>query len=314
MEFSYDKYVQYPRPLEASTPSNIILPSGNNRVNKDDDALKSGQTYWSMEATEDLSTMKDYFEAFYSQQIFNQDTTNLAVDGPSCCGKSSLIDKFKALKVNDFFNVQTGNSYNIFPTLAISYIYINKEFAKLNDMISDRSLISNIAYLMAYFIMNCRANGLKEEKTLHGICEELVDMHNLKSAFSYIRGLRCTVLIVMDSSFECSRKRMYARGLATGSYSDMAKSQCKEYHEAQVAAFSYIANILNFPCLDLNYVRKKYQVEDDTLIFQENASAFHKYNYLKNENYNLDIDVSVSSSGTEFFKQLQEIAIDLSYR
>ena len=315
METLTNYYAVHPN-FWASQEKPVILPSGNEKpIKRDGDNFSSkilhGETYWSQD-TRDFGDMMTYFDKFYANAFKN--CTSLAVDGPSCCGKSTLIDTFKPLKINQFYNVQTANAYNIFPTSALSYIHINDEFNAHYNLISDRSAISNVCYLIAYYVMNCITNNLKPDKSLHGICQDAVDLHNLKSLFSYLKSRNYNILIIMDSSYRHTKRRMIARGKATGSSSDLAKALIPQYHTAQIASFSFVANILNLLCLDFHYIRRSFKIKDDSLMFKANYEAFTKHNTLTNQGIVMKLPIESTTSGTDFFKTLQGIAIDLSSR
>lgn len=235
---------------------------------------KKGETFWTLDAFPYVS-MEEYLDQFYQQYIshFNQ----IAVDGPTACGKSSLIEYLNPQKVNSFFDLNKGNGYNIISEYALIYIKINELLTKHDGLAVDRSIVSNIAYLMAYYVMNVLVNNMTFNKSLHGICREFVSLFNLEHMLQHIRSKKFNVFILMDSSFEAFAKRTNKRGIVSGSVSDCVKSLCQEYHTAQIASFSYLANFLNFPCLDLNYVRKFYNVTSDFALFTVNDAMFKKH-------------------------------------
>ncbi len=311
MDDIFDNYIKHPKITDYVNYNFIAQPSFEQTIEQ---RRRYGETYWSLDVSEILPTVKSYFDEFYKRLVYECDINNLAVDGPSCCGKSSMLENFKPLKVNQFFNIQHCNAYNIYPTATISYYHINKIFARTYNTICDRSLISNLAYLITYQIMNFISNQTLTHFSLFGLCEHIIDMHNLKSFLSYIKGQKYNILIILDSDFEASAKRMNIRGRLRSSNGDIAKSLCYQYHTAQTAAFSYLANILGLACIDLNYVRKKYNVENDQEIFTSNKNMFEKHNTITNNNYTIDIEKEFTVCGSSFYKTLQQVAINISNR
>ncbi|UVT30827.1 guanosine monophosphate kinase [Penaeus vannamei nudivirus] len=309
MEELYNSFVVYPKFGNDEDCKDQPLKS-NRDVGCIEEAKQKGEAFWSMDATTDMLTIDDYFDAFYDRFKFHQ---SLAVDGPSGCGKSSMINKYKPLKVNGFVNIQEDNSYNIFPANALPYIFINLKIAETENAISDRSAISNFAYFITYFIMNAITSNLYPGHTLHGICDIMVNLHNLKPFLEFIKPhMQKNTLILMDSSFEHNARRINKRGRLTSSISDIAKSICYEYFISQIAAFSYLANILEIPCIDINYVRTKFYIDDDSKIFEANSRAFNKVNILDND---CIVDVAYErTNGSNFMKELQKHVIDISRR
>ena len=230
-----------------------------------------GETFWSLDCKDD-DDLEKYFEEFYKQFVKHYD--RLAIDGPSACGKSTLIQDLNPAKINQFFNIGQENNYNQISEHSYIYININEKLAEYPGLVTDRSVISNLAYLMTYYIMNLLANNGLFNKSLHSVCQEFIDIHNLKSLLQNIKAKKLQVLIILDSSFENMAARVNARGLSENSASDVIKPLCKEYHTAQIAAFAYFANYMNYPCIDLNYVRCHFDIKDDAEIFKANKKAF----------------------------------------
>ncbi|UOT91788.1 TK2 [Aratus pisonii nudivirus] len=276
---------------------------------------KQGETFWSLDVTEDVTDLEEYFKKFYNLYVLGN--TNVFVDGPAACGKSTLVNDLNPLKINQFYNINEGNGYNICPEYALAYIVLNEDFSKYENICTDRSIVSNLAYLIAYYCMNLINNNAVYNKSIHFICEEYVLVSNLKPVLEYIRSLKLEVIIFVDSSFEYSAKRMNARGVALESNSNIVKSLCKEYHTAQLAAFSYLANYMNYPCIDFNYIRLHYKVDDDSDLFRMNSKYFQSVISESLEMGNLqvlDITTEITTIHPEVMKELHNNAIKISTR
>lgn len=301
MDYIYNKYCLEPKLKDAVSP---ITPTIY-------DYKKQGETFWSLDC-ETIETIDEYFKIFYNTYISNYE--NLAVDGPAACGKSSLLAKLKPTKINKFYNINDANIYNTIPEMSLTYIKINEELSKYKGLTTDRSSISNIAYLMTYYIMNMITNDGLYNKSLHSVCHEFMNFNNLFSLLQNIRSKKMNTLIVLDSSFEHVAKRMNKRGLDQKSPSDVVKSLCKEYHTAQIAAFSYLANYMNYPCIDLNYVRLAFSVTDETLLFKANTNAFKNCCYFEPFNKIINVPRERTTLNSDTLKWVHNNAIQISKR
>ncbi|UVX94893.1 TK2 [Callinectes sapidus nudivirus] len=272
-----------------------------------------GETFWSMDCNYNTPTLKSYFDEFYKKYLKNKN--NLAVDGPSCCGKSSMISSANPIKINDYSNINDNNSYNKIGEASLTYVIINDKMMETPNVVSDRSVISNLTYQMAYYVMNLDVNGLIYTRSMHSICEEFINIHNLKPLLQYLKAKKYNILIILDSSFEHSAIRMNKRGLKQKSSSDVVKSLCLEYHRAQTAAFSFMANFLNLPCLDINYLRTTYNKSDDE-IFALNSSSFKEYflKHLNIDNSKVNILTELTNMGNQTIQDLHTITIQITNR
>ncbi|UBZ25616.1 TK2 [Carcinus maenas nudivirus] len=294
----YDDYVSYPKDTDKEETPNTAIHTIRKTM---------GETYWSHNVN-NLSLI-EYFNEVYDTI---SDWEYIAIDGPSCCGKSKLISNLNPMKVNEIYNVNEGNAYNMYGEAAISYFILNDKFQK-EKLTTDRSAISNIAYLMAYYVMNIMTNNCQYNRSMHSLCDEFVNFHNLKPCLEYIRAQNYNVLILLDSSFEHSAIRTNLRGVSVGSTSDIVKSLCFEYHASQTAAFAYLANFMNYPCIDLDYVRTMFDITSDDNIFEANARGFKKHFKGKAENVT-KIPCEKTNISSPFMKYFHYIAIEMSNR
>ncbi|UHB41762.1 GMP kinase [Macrobrachium rosenbergii nudivirus] len=313
MDKIYNDYVLHPK---IKRRKNIhVLPSGNIKIDVDENSilhLKAlGQTYWSLDVDLNIhKTIDDYFEWFYLNTNTNK---AIAIDGMSCTGKSSLISNFTHVKINKYINLQEKNGYNIFPENSISYLLMNMRMAFTSNVLIDRSCISNLAYLYCYYVMNHLGNKRDLLLSSFGLCDEFTRIHNLKPLLEWIKSKNVNAIIYIDSSFEKSAMRMNKRGVHEKSPSDIIKSLVKEYHTAQTTAFAYIANMLNLSCIDFNYLRLMYNVEDDE-IFGKNSKMFYDKMMYREEEKLPNIKPYNTPINSNFIKELQKVALNLSSR
>lgn len=271
---------------------------------------KKGETYWSLDCFT-FMTLDNYLQHFYSNYI--QDCKNLAVDGPSACGKSTILCDLNCSKINNFYNLNESNNYNILPELSLSYIMINDKLSNIENLTMDRSIISNLCYLMTYYVMNTLTNKSVHTKSMHAVCNEFIYLHNLKSTLEFIRAKKYNVLILLDSSFEAMAKRTTARGIKTNSVSDLIKPLCWEYHTAQTAAFAYIANFMQYPCIDFDYLRQFYGLSDEQM-FSKNKEVFERICDFKKFDKPIDIPKKKISINPTVLKCLHSRIIEISNR
>lgn len=301
----YKRHVAFPK-FESHFPP----PHTEKVLNQN---YREGVTYWSMTADETTPTFKDYFTKFYQTSFEN--CNSLAVDGVTACGKSSLLSGCTWTKINNFYNLSKENVYNFISFLSLDYIKINEELSTYEGIVTDRSLVSNLTMLLAYYIMDILTNNNIYTRSMFAICEEFVNMFNLKACLNYIRGKKFNVLIMIDSSYDHWAKRTNIRGVNEKLTTDCIKSLCIQYHRAQTAAFAYIANCLHFPCIDLNYVRVYYNIENESAMFETNKEAFGNNMHFPSTSVDvIDIDKELISVAPPILKVIHERAIALSHR
>ncbi|QBB28632.1 guanosine monophosphate kinase [Homarus gammarus nudivirus] len=301
----YSKYVKHPIFMHKN-PSIKLLKTQKSQ----------GETYWTQDVAVGCNeTVEEYLNRFYLNFISSK-FDNIFIEGPSATGKSSLSRGFNTFKINQFYDVSRNNVYNTYPEMAIIYMNLNLLLSKYKGIVVDRSIISNMAYLMVYYIMNVMVNEGKHLKSMFGLCEEFVTLYNLTPALEYFRNCKTNVLVIIDSSFEHSAKRANGRGIVTNSSSDMIKSICKEYHQAQTAAFSFLANFLRYPCIDLNYIRSNcYNPGGDTEIFTTHAKIFQSwFSGIYEKDVKIEIPQEFRTLDHSVMRHLQDIVIMKSNR
>lgn len=253
-----------------------------------------GMTYWSNIRSYVSKTpcgkeqmREDLFEFFK----YLRTVKNIAVDGPSSMGKTTLIDHFSNTKVNKYNTcINNNHVYNYNPIASNAYVFLNKLIQEdCTGIVCDRSIIANYTYGMCYYLMNIITYNQCGYRTFSAICDEYVNITNTRPFLEYVNGNEFNVLILLDSNYEKCAKRMNARGHKTNSKSDQTKALVREYWLAQNAAFAYIANMLNFKCIDYEYLRTRYNVTEDEL-FNGVQEMFIK-NYKCNENVYINNNV-----------------------
>ena len=224
------------------------------------------------------------------QNIFSCDSskrTTIALDGPSSCGKSTIINHFwHKNKISNYID-HLSDTYNYKPTSALCHALLNlRLLTESENMVLDRSPIANLAYQLCYYIMNCLSNSDNKKDfryTFTALCKEYIEIHNLTPWLEYLNGQKLNIIIILDSDFEQMGKRLFQRGLTMNSSSDMMRSVMDCYLKAQNAAFAYLANELNYYTLDLNFYRLKYSRKDNILKEAEifNAITIHLRNVIE---------------------------------
>lgn len=284
---SYEKYVKIPRVKEytfINSLSNKIETFGSaTKKEIERDILykkNNGETYWSnILCTGDIDKDLDVFFRDF------QDVKNIAIDGPSSLGKTTLIASNTNAEIGQYTDV--SKVYNFNPLATYTYINANRIMAtEFNGVVFDRSIISNFAYGICYYLMSIVTNDQCGYRSFSSMCEEYVNVTNTRPMLEYINSLNLSVFVLLDSDYEKYAKRMNARGYKTHSASDQVKSLSKEYWLCQHAAFAYLANILNFKCLDYNYLRTYYAVDESDLMtivqkkFLDNYTSSDFKNYI----------------------------------
>lgn len=277
-ESCYEKYAKIARVKEYSFIDNLSLKvetfGTNPRKVIERDLLykkNNGETYWSnIIFTGDLhKDLENFFEEL-------RDVKNIAIDGPSSLGKSTLIASNTNAEIGQYTDV--SKVYNFNPLTTYTYINANRIMAtEFNGVVFDRSIISNFAYGICYYLMSIITNDQCGYRSFSNMCEEYVNVTNTRPMLEYINSLNLSVFILLDSDYEQYAKRMNSRGYKNHSISDQVKSLSKEYWLCQHAAFSYLANILNFKCLDYNYLRTYYTVDESELMTLVQKSFLNNY-------------------------------------
>lgn len=201
----------------------------------------------------------------------NSKQKTFAIDGTSCCGKSTLLNQFSSFKINDLLKHDI-KTYNFDAACSFSYYFLSEYLAnKLEYVAFDRSYLANIAYQYVYYIMFYihQINGQLAEtenglfvfdlitgETPFAICENYTRIHHLTPLFEHINAVKPNIIFIIDSDVKSVAKRMEDRGKNLKNVGDLAKSACPQYILAQNAAFAYLAHKCNLPCIDLLILRK----------------------------------------------------------
>lgn len=265
----YDKHVAIPL-----INLNKLLEENNVPVRKRTNLpqlplISDGLMYDTIGVIPDDISLVDLLDNFFRNMFSKVDwTLNFSIDGPSAMAKSSMMKDIPHNKINKFVNVSKNNCYNNIPIASFSYITTYENLLKNSvGMIFDRSIISNIAYGICFYLMSVIVNDFMGYRTYTSVCDEFINSTNMKATLEYINASKYNVLIMIDSSYEHYAQRFYTRGYMNSSKSDVLKSQVYEYWAAQTAAFAYLANILNYNCIDLNSLRLAYpNIDDDQLL------------------------------------------------
>lgn len=211
---------------------------------------------------DDENGMNCEMDALLRDTLQPAENDSFAIDGTTCCGKSTIVAKYPNAKINNYLNDHAHN-YNFQATTALEYLILSiRMMTESKNIVCDRSPISNIAFQLTYYLMNKYGSGGGDE-SLNGLCEKYVRMHNMLPALEFLKGLKLNIIIIIDSDIDDIQRRMHARD---DSASDKIKSAFPQYYY-QNAAFAYLANRLALPCFDLNYFARRYDVADKALVF-----------------------------------------------
>lgn len=253
-------------------------------------------------------TIDEYFKNVF-RNINSK--ANLCIDGPSAMAKSSMIGNVQSQKVNNFININKNNCYNNNPVATTSYYIISSKMNReLQNTVFDRSPISNLAYGLCFYIMNVLTTNQLGYRTYSGICSEFIQNTNLVAFLENVKSQKYNILIMIDSSFPHYSKRFNRRGYICKSRSDINKSLVYEYWVGQTAAFTYLANVLNLHCIDINKIRMEYPTLDDNLIFDTICTNFQDnltLNFTK-ESSKININPQITSMGSD---EMRDLLIDI---
>lgn len=203
-------------------------------------------------------TMRDEISWILNTQTRTKNgaENNIALDGVSCCFKSSIISPFKYYKINSAIQ-NALPFYNICANVAMDYFVLScHAMDTAKSMIFDRSPIANIAFQYVYYMMN-QMSAKGNYLSCHGVCQQYTEMHHLTSLFEYVRAKDYRVIILIDTDYNKWCERMIKRG----GESDIGKSFSRDYHRAQNAAYSYIASVLGYPIIDIAWLRDRYYTD-----------------------------------------------------
>lgn len=180
-------------------------------------------------------------------------STNLCIDGMSCSGKSSVIARLErdfnasTFKINKTLDC---TDYNYNSTTAFQYLLKQIiEHGKLDRCIVDRSILSNVAFQLVYWLMSCE-ESVYEKLSPHALCAHYVQMHHMQALLEFIKAQNHNILIVVNSDIDKICNLMITRGVG----GDVYKGRVTAYAKAQYDAYIFLANVLELPVFDHNKV------------------------------------------------------------
>lgn len=238
--------------------------------NKVDDLQYKIKILWDMgmtwNQTGNATTLKDAVLNCLSRSN-NVDVNNFAIDGPSCCFKTTTINETLKLfennnryfKINNFFK-DGLKSYNYAVPTAIEYQEKHVECFNKNatGLLFDRSIVSNIIFQFVYALINKPMNGY----TYYGMCEEYYNLYNMKETFNrlkkYTARWQIPIFLIRSTSLG---KAMRQRSFKEQTVSDGLKCKSKSYVDLMCAATVFVALKLNASLIDFDLLEMKYKSE-----------------------------------------------------
>lgn len=182
------------------------------------------------------------------QPTFHQ-KSQLAIDGPSCVGKTTLFKKLKDsnkfkyysyLKANLFLSNFEMITYNCNMTAAVSYYEIAKEIGKMDFTIQDRSAISNVVYQIVYYLMDC--DNISNYKVL---IQDYIIKHNLQYVFTDYLNSNINTVFIVNSNLNALMETFKSRDESN------VKGSNLKYHLCQLLAFAFVSEYLQILLIDV---------------------------------------------------------------
>ncbi|AAN04404.1 Orf111 [Heliothis zea nudivirus] len=194
----------------------------------------------------DLTNSEQYL---VERIINNRHFYNLCIDGMSCSGKSTVINRLTkdysacAYKINSELECK---DYNFNSTTAFQYALKQAlNYKKMKRCIIDRSILSNLTFQLVYWLMSCE-DSMYEKLSPHCLCVNYIRMHQMEPVLEFIKAQNHNVLIVVNSDFERVCRMMVARGAG----GDVYKGLVPKYVASQYHAYIFMANVLELPVFD----------------------------------------------------------------
>lgn len=227
--------------------------------------------------------------------LCNVKSNNIVIDGTCGVGKTSILSTLHRpiIKVSQYIN-DTNRNYD--SIVAINYILTScMMIDTAMGCVFDRSPISNLAWLI---IPQVYSNyKLLEKMTTFGLINTILENSQLYSALRFINKKKYNVIIIIDTDIKYVCDKLKQR---KSSYTDILAAHWPMYVHVQNMVYSTLAKILNYPCIDINYLRefaKKDGITENEMynriscVLEQNMNIEIKYpTIMPQEGINIPID------------------------
>lgn len=211
-----------------------------------------------------LPTLKDLPSGNLNTDIIFPDRNkSICIDGTCCCGKTTIVSRYKrGKKINELYDM---TCYNIAPILGVVYYF---EYLKLyNDSmkcIFDRSPYSNLIWSLIWTVLSKHGNY----KTITDIYEEFDRV--LEMSKFYPDDIYVVFVINSDIDKLISYYKIRYDTLKKNKTQSVHSWQIKSYFIAQNICYYYFAKKFNYPLFDLknNDINSVYdQISEKYLLY-----------------------------------------------
>lgn len=179
----------------------------------------------------------------------------IAIDGLCGTGKSTLINSLnrKYQKINNMASsITQGSEYNHDPLKAMSYIMTQTVYVPSVPICWDRSAYSNLIFHYVHLLMahygdfDINVDDLPTHyRTLNSFAQ---DLHLVDTLDFLTNEKSIPVLFLVNSDICMVGMNLIKRG----SLNDVYNAKEHNYLAAQCVVFSWFAEILDAPCIDIN--------------------------------------------------------------
>lgn len=204
----------------------------------------------------------------------------ICIDGMNGVGKSTLINSLnrKYEKVNTHFSeVTMGSDYNHDPIKSMTYLTIQL-LSNGKNICWDRCAFANLIFYYVHYLMNCFKNNPipNDEDFIYKILNDYASKTNLLSTLHLcIQKKQIPTLFIVCSDINFVSITLLERG----GRNDIYNAKEYNYQMAQYYAYSYFANLLDAPLIDI----KQAYTEGFTINSLQNAIK-NKIDINENEN------------------------------